>query len=58
MFNSEVTYQVGLAHLDGLRREADDRRLANIGRSARYGLRSIGQSGRLRQPRPGVTTLS
>ena len=54
MFNSEVTYQVGLAHLDGLRREADDRRLANVGRSARYELRSIGRSGRLRQPSQGL----
>ena len=50
MFNSEVTYQVSLARLDGLRREADNRRLAGF--VSRASGRSRSRSGVARDGRP------
>jgi hypothetical protein len=57
MFNSELTYQVGLARLDGLRREADDRRLAGLVSRARGRSRSTNELPRDDRSRRGPAIL-
>jgi len=57
MFNSEVTYRVGLAHLHDLRADAHDRRLAGLDRPDRDLSRSIRRRGRQDRTRV-IATLS